>query len=290
MKPYLFIAAGFFLSLLTACEEIGPAIDFTGKQVYDTSYTESPQAAVPRTVLVEEFTGVQCTNCPDAASLLKSYEASHPGRIIVAGIHAGSLTAPINDGIVSRYDFRIPDGLTLMNSYFGELPPKPAAGFDRVPIDGVIFDVNRSAWNEYMDNRAAVPSPVKIEMESDYDSEKKEAFLRVKVSYTAKVEANQSLSVWILEDKIIDAQLFPAHKDQNYEHNHVLRQFLTPVMGASFLDAVATKMPGQVYERTFIYPVSDAWNTDNLRVIAFVHNNEPGDKAVAQVAEVHLKD
>ena len=69
MKKILFvIATGFGAFFMNGCKEIGPAIDFTRpvEGEYDTSYTiSSIPAADPKKVFVEEYTGVECPNCPD---------------------------------------------------------------------------------------------------------------------------------------------------------------------------------------------------------------------------------
>ncbi|MBS1589273.1 MAG: Omp28-related outer membrane protein [Bacteroidetes bacterium] len=286
----LTIAGGLLLIGLQACKEIGPAIDFSVLRASDTSYMETPQAATPKVVLVEEATGVQCVNCPDAALLLKNYEASNPGKIVVVALHAGSQTTPINlPDAKSKYDFRSSDVLDLINSYFSETPPKPAAAFDRVKWDNSIFSTNRSAWTGYINQRIALPSSVNVSISSKFQAENRQAIIKVKISYTQPVTKKQTLNVWLMEDGIVDVQEFPTYVDTAYTFNHVMRQFLTPVIGASLFDNLATKAAGQAYERTFIVPINNAWNVDNLKVVAFVNNNEQDDKSVLQVSEQSVK-
>jgi hypothetical protein len=298
MKKFFLVASSaIILSGINACKEVGPSIDLTPvvvdtsfhERAFDTTYTEAVPAADPKKVLVEEYTGVQCTNCPDGAQILKTYEESHPGRIVIAGLHAGSLTDPVEGE--SKYDFRNSDVLNMINSYFGENPPKPAAAIDRVKQEGAYFITTRVAWASYIDQRAATTPPVNIDVTSRYDSAHNKVVIKVKVVYTASVSIKQHLSVWVLEDNLVDVQLYPDHHDPNYVHNHVFRDFITPTIGASILDTLDTKSPGRVYERTFIYtPKSSEWNLDNCRIVAFVHNSESADKAVAQVAEVKVKE
>jgi hypothetical protein len=298
MKKILLVAgSAIILSGINACKEVGPSIDLTPvvvdtsfhERAFDTTYTEAVPSADPKKVLVEEYTGVQCTNCPDGAEILKTYEESHPTSIVIAGLHAGSLTDPVEGE--SKYDFRNGDVLNMINSYFGENPPKPAAAIDRVKQGGEYFITARVAWASYIDQRVALTPPVNIDLSSKYDSAHNKVVIKVKIIYTASVNVKQHLSVWLLEDNLVDVQLYPDHHDPNYVHNHVFRDFITPTIGASILDTVDTKSPGRVYERTFIYtPKKAEWNLNNCRIVAFVHNSESGDKAVAQVAEVKVKE
>ena len=78
--------------------------------------------------------------------------------------------------------------------------------------------------------------------------------------------------------------------EQNYHHQHVLRDILTSPVGIAILSDLPTKVAGQVYERTFVYNVPPTvLNPDNCRIIAFVSNNDGADKEIVQAAEVHLK-
>jgi hypothetical protein len=296
-KIFLAASSAIILFGINACKEVGPSIDLTPvivdtsfhERAFDTTYTEAVPGADRKKVLVEEYTGVQCTNCPDAAEVLKNYDINHPNKIVVVGLHGGKLAEPVLNE--SKYDFRTEEVSNLMNSYFGEKPPQPAAAIDRIKEGDGYFNNDRLSWASVIDQRSATTSPVNITLNSRYDSAYNKIVIKVKLVYTASVSLKQHLSVWIMEDSLIDVQLFVDHHDPNYVHNHVLRDFITPVIGASVLDTVSVKEPGRVYERTFIYtPKKAEWNLDNCKIVAFVHNSESGDKTVAQVAEVKVKE
>jgi hypothetical protein len=114
------------------------------------------------------------------------------------------------------------------------------------------------------------------------------------VAYTANVAKGQLLNVAVIENEVIDAQEVGLSEEQNYHHQHVLRDILTAPTGTAILSGKAIKEAGQVYERTFVYDLAAAdpnnyWNPDNCRVVAYVSNNEGSDKEVIQAAEAHLK-
>lgn len=290
MKQGKILTGAALLLLLNACTEIGPAIDFGTIRAFDTTYTEAVPTPQSKVVLVEEYTGVECTNCPAAASILETYAASHPGKMISVGLHSGSLTAPIDkDGIRSKYDFRNDKVKSMMTSYYSEDPSKPASCFDRTKFETYYFSLNKNAWTSYIDQRGSQTPPVNIVVNSAYNEEKNQAVITVKVSYTKAIAQKQTMNVWIVEDKIVDAQLYPGTVDSAYEFHNVLRDFLTPSSGASFLTDVSSKAPGTVYERTFIYDLDNTWNIANCKIIAFVNNNEQDDKSVLQAAEANVK-
>lgn len=304
MKKGLFVAGSAMLFLLNACTEIGPAIDLTPKntdtsfkeRAFDTTYTEAAPTPQAKKILIEEYTGVQCPNCPAGTTILKNYDAAHPDKIVIVALHSGSLTDKIPNK--SKYYFANNDVQNMINNYLGgNVNAKPAASVDRLQQGSGIFMVNKNQWTTVIDQRSTATSPVNLSVTSRYDSAYKKVVVRVKVVYNTQVTKKQNLSVWLLENKIIDAQYDGTITIDAYEHNHVFRDFITPVgIGTSILDSIAVKQPGLVYETQLIYEPKfftnaalDKWNLDNCHIVAVVHNDEQGDKEVAQVVEVPLK-
>lgn len=299
MKKILLVAVGALAATFYACKEIGPSIDLTPKstdtRAYDTTYTEAVPAAEVKRILAEEYTGVKCPNCPAGTTVLKNYAAAHPGRLVIVALHAGSLTDTV--GGKWKHYFANEEVQNMVNNYLGgNTPPKPAAAFDRVVQNtGAMFIPNRNQWVSYLDQRLNVTTPVNLSLTASYDSATQMIVAKVKIVYTQPVTKKQNVSVWVLEDNIIDAQYDVSTTIMDYTHNYVFRDFITPVSGAQILDTFSTKEPGRVYERQFVHtprfisnPNADRWNLKNCRVVAVVHNDEFGDKEVAQVVDTKL--
>lgn len=298
MKKLILLAVGSLVLFANACKEVGPAIDLTPEEIpFDTSYSDATPAPEQKRILVEEYTGVKCPNCPSGTTILKNYASAHPDRIVIVALHSGSLTDPISGK--SKYNFSNPEVQNMVNNYLGgNTPPKPAAAIDRIDRGGAygMFAINKNQWTSYLDERLPATSPVNISVTSRYDSALQRVIVRAKVVYTQTVTKKQNISIWVVENKIVDAQYDGTVTIENYEHNHIFRDFITPVgTGARILDS-ATKQPGLVFETQRVYQPKylvsttlDKWNLDNCKIVVVVHNDEPGDKQVAQVAEVKLK-
>ena len=88
MKRLFFTAMslGFFL---VSCKETPPPINYGGGAVVDTTYEDAANipAAEPHEVLVEEFTGQSCTNCPAAHESLEKIREDHNNRVNVIGLY-----------------------------------------------------------------------------------------------------------------------------------------------------------------------------------------------------------
>jgi len=298
MKNFLLFGVGLAL-LIGSCKEIGPAIDLKPKDVndFDTTYTETVPAPQAKKILIEEYTGVQCPNCPAGAQVLRTYDEAHPDKIVIVALHSGALTNPIPGE--SKYHFANADVQNMVNNYLGgNTPPKPAVSIDRIDRGAGtgVFIVNKNEWGNAIDQRSSATTPVNISLTSSYDSTLQKVIINVKMVYTQQVSKKQNLSLWVIEDGIVDVQLNESDHIPDYVHNHVFRDFITPVSGTRILDSITTKTPGLVLERRLVYTPKfltdvtlDKWNLNNCRIVAVVHNDEQGDKEVSQVAEVNLK-
>ena len=107
MRKYLIVLFCAVVAL-SACEVIpdGERFDPVGK-------IESR-----RVVLLEEFTGVQCTNCPAAAKVAQSLLSEYPDNLVVVGLH-GRNTGDFGKPFENEQDFRISD----VEAYYDEFGP-----------------------------------------------------------------------------------------------------------------------------------------------------------------------
>ena len=82
-----------------ACEEVDEADRFTG-----------PVEFVPKkNVLIEDFTGQRCLNCPLAADAVHAMQATYGAEHVTAvAIHGGSLSLPASSGV----GLALPEGET----------------------------------------------------------------------------------------------------------------------------------------------------------------------------------
>ncbi len=279
------------------CKEKVTGIDFGTTTASDTTFTAPVEAPQWRRVLIEEFTGVSCPPCPKGHLALESIIAEHHNAALnidsvsVIGIQSTGIPQadPVdNPPYISRHDNRTADGSEIYNSIYSTFGSIPRAGIDRVPVSGAL-SISRDLWATNVTSRLRVPTPVNITISSTYNEGTRQAVIKVHVAYTAQVAKIQNLNLALVENDIIDVQKNDITIDSMYRHEHVLRDMLTTATGSTFMAAIATKAPGQVYERTFIYKVDEAWVPQNCRLIAYVTDNNGADKEVQQAAEISLK-
>ncbi|MBK8282605.1 MAG: hypothetical protein IPK94_21325 [Saprospiraceae bacterium] len=85
MQNGLFYIAVIFQCCLYSCIEV-PVVLPTGSDPTTNQTTQN--------VLIEEYTGVRCQNCPAGAQLLEELKTIHGDQLIVLSIHGGFLLNP----------------------------------------------------------------------------------------------------------------------------------------------------------------------------------------------------
>lgn len=288
MNKNWLIAIPVLLLSISSCKEKGPIIDMGGKEIADTFYVGAVVAPQAHNVLVEEFTGATCTNCPAARDQLKEISDANDHRLIVVAIHPNGVgqAKPVHD---AKYDFRTEKGTSIKDIYYNDLQGIPAAGFDRVKVDGGSA-LLRTKWPAAIQARLDMGTPVNLELASKFDAASNKATIDVKVIYTQAMTDTPKITLALIEDSLIDKQEIGGQEIvENYVFMHVFRDFLTAVNGDAFMTSKPQKEAGLVFIRQYKnIEINPDWKAKNCHIVAFVHYDNGDDREVLQVAETHL--
>jgi hypothetical protein len=296
MKKQLLFLGVLTAIVFAACKEKGPLIDFGGIKFKDTTYVTTPESSTARVIVVEEFTGGKCPNCPGAREKLAQMEAANPKRILSIELHPyeHSLGGPYPG---AKYDFRNGTVSQLLSLHFGgSLSQIPIAGIDRVtntfsasPFNGKkLFD--RDYWSPAITPRLAMSSPANMKIEDvSYDNASRIVTFKVRIAYTDTISSKQFVSVAILEDSVVDYQEFLDSIDHNYTFKNILRDYATSVTGNPILTTLSTIEKGRVYEGYYSDTINAAWKPEHCRLIGILHNNTGSNKEVIQATDAHVK-
>lgn len=237
---------------------------------------------VDQNVLVEEYTGVRCQNCPAGAQLLEELKTIHGNRLTILSIHGGFFAQPTNRE----------NKLTLNNSFGQQLISvfNQPLGYPSAMINRKLFNsqsslfLGGSFWPGYINQEKSKNPQLGMSIRNILDTTSR--MLIVEVSINGLVDVSPQslmLSVALSENNIKDAQLTPIGIDTNYVHQHVMRSFLGNVFGNSIYPVTLN----QIKSYTFSSFIPVAWALDQLLVVAFVHKTGP-DFEVIQVVEKKL--
>lgn len=274
----------FFFCLATLslqqCTEIVPDVQYA-----------PPLNGGKRRVLVEEFTGNRCVQCPAGSVLLANLDESLKENLIVVSIHAGFFAQPWpgNPGSASKFDFRTPGGDFLLG-YLGAPTGYPSAVINRKKFPNETdLQLISNQWSSRITAELKGDPVVDISAKIQYNTDKRTLDVMTDVQAFQSISDPLHVTLMITESGIVDRQgvltsMDPSGVIENYTHNHVLRAILTSNDGDKVADNLTT---GQHTQHLLNYTLPSNWNPANCELIAFVHN--PITKEVYQAVEVHIE-
>lgn len=243
-------------------------------------------------VLIEEMTGVKCSQCPAGSVILQELIAQYDGNLIGVAIHGPLLAEPIEGD--SRYDFRVDHAIDLETYY--AIQGKPSAVIDRVRffLDEGFDDISYitpSTWDGFIKQEFERDQEMFVTPVVTFDPETRIANITVTAKALEDISGDFSLSVMIAESHILDAQFLPSSTDLEYEHNHVLRDMATSTFGDAWFTSLGAD---ETITKEFTYTVPDEenglWKAQDIEIIAFVENVSTDDGRVMQAGKTYLID
>ncbi len=223
-------------------------------------------ADVAKRVLIEDFTGQACVNCPAASVIIEQLQEQYGSdNVIAVGIYSGYFGSTVSGRL---YPLTTETGNYYYNT-FG-VSSQPSAMIDRHSVND-----NTATWATEVYSYIQETSPLLLDITNVYDESSRTVSISVEGEGTDNV--NGKLQVWLIEDGITSWQYqSDGSIDDNYVHNHVFRTTVNDKDGESF--AVAE---GGSVTRTFSATLDADWNAENVSVVAFVFD----DSGVLQTAK-----
>jgi len=239
---------------------------FASAQVTDTIVSTTPSN---KNVVLEEYTGVNCTWCPDGHKRANQLKASHPGRVCLINIHQGSFAA-------NTYTTQFGNALANQTGLDGY----PAGTVNRHVFSGSVTALGRGDWASAANTILNQSSPVNIGAEATIDWSTRTLNVRVQLYYTAaQTVTSNALNVAIMQDNVLGPQVGKEkNPDQvvgdQYMHMHMLRHLITGQWGET-IDNLAV---GNLVEKNYEYVIPEQLGSPNaidalledLTVVAFV--------------------
>ena len=261
MKTKIFLCS--LISLFTmACDHI----DDNDRLIYVEPET------VKRCVLLEDFTGQKCVNCPRGTKVIEQLQEAYGEGIIAVGIHSGPLGFKGNATALGL-------ATDLGDEYYNhwQLEYQPVGLINRHGA------VNYTDWMTKVREEMTKTSTIDMSLEASLSGNQ----ITINVTETSLGDTyDGKLQIWVLEDSITATQT--RHdpidddnvtiNDKNYVHNHVLRCAVNGSWGES-----VTLAAGEPKTQTYQQAVDAAWNAAHLSIVAFVYNDNGVEQAIRKV-------
>ena len=238
-----------------------------------------------RNVLVEDFTGHYCNNCPSAAYSIDTIKQSLGKQLVPVGIHVTTQFAAPVASKAPKYqtDFRTPGGTEIKNEF------APAAGLPAIMVSRINSFTTPARFNIYLSSLSSnvrslvsdVPK-VKLQTISTFDQTTNRVCSYAEIEIMDNLTDDHSIVFMLLEDSVVDYQLYngsggdpkyTAGDISDYTHKHVLRKSMNGWQGKKVITAGDVTVGDKIVEGTTFVVTDGSWRTDHLEVVAFVYNN-----------------
>ncbi len=239
-----------------------------------------------KVILIEEFTGASCPNCPAGTSELERISDLYPDNIVIIGVHSKFLAEPVNS---NDPDLRTPDSENIekfLGNYFG----KPEAAFNRKLFSGKSnIRIGRpDSWINFVEEELTINPVARLSIQNNFDESTRELSISLTTTALEEISFPLYLHIAITESEIHTAQKNSSGIIDDFIHKHVLRKLITPTEGAFLTDKIS-KSSSITKNYKFTLPTDTIlWNADNVNVVAFISKNST-DKTVIQATEGKIK-
>lgn len=222
--------------------------------------------AFPHKMLLEQFTTLQCVNCPYGLKVLEALTAGRDNIVWVAH-HTGYgsdqftvkastdlLVYGINSAPRAMFDRSITSASENNQPSFGIGYTKVSYGLE--------------ALAEPLREVLSRPAFVSVGMESDYDESSRKLSLKVsgkRNGLFSQLYDETRLTVYLVEDSCVSRRYQSGGTPADTIHNNVVRYALTKSLG----DVIT--WDGDTYLKEYNTILPSTWNAKNLKVVAFVH-------------------
>lgn len=276
MKATHFLTYTLLLAALaTGCDNIAEDDRY--------SKVEKPVVENPRNLLIMEFTGNSCSNCPTGASTIEQIKEDEPGRVISVGLHpeGSTFTRPVNTthSASKRQDFRS-EAATAIFDYYGKPNVFPCAIFNGLESS---MSTSIPDWITKATDALKASAAMNISATTSYDAESRNLAVDYTIEFVNTVTSKINATVWLVENDILGTQTMPDGKtNRDYVHNHVLRASLNGNWGeeiGSGFDSDTTPIT-----KTASMTLQEDWVAENCDLVIFVYSDD--NKEVEQAIQI----
>ncbi|NPD47720.1 MULTISPECIES: Omp28 family outer membrane lipoprotein [unclassified Lentimicrobium] len=267
------------LKIFLALTIIG--FSFAACDKIEAPYTQEVEKPVGnKKVLLEDFTGQKCVNCPLAHEIAHTLQdtSNYGEKLIVVAIHAGFFATP--SAAPFDYDFRTEAG-DIYESYFS-VQTYPTGMVNRVNTDGNYL-IDKDGWATEVAKQFEETSLVNIEITPSLNGNKLSG--EVNLDFIEGFASQGNVQIWITEDSIIKPQVVPGGMEEDYVHMHVLRGAINGNWGEALPSASYNSGDNESISFSN-FQLGDDWVTDKLSLVVYLYEQE--SKKVIQVEEIKI--
>lgn len=283
----------FFASLaLVACDKVdAPYKETVTPPPIDTTTNNNDTSLVfdqVRKVLIEDYTGHQCGNCPLAAEKLEELKGTYGNQVVPLAVHAGFFA----DVAASPFDVDYRTTVaTELDTYFGNSVAGNPNGMVNRKGHPNTHILNLNSWSSVLTPYTTMNPDVVLAIRNNYNASTNIIETSVYTKFKTTLTGTYKLCVYVAEDSIIGAQTdYRLTPDviEDYHFEHMLRASFNGTWGETVgTDPVASET--NVIRKKYSMSLSGKLMNINhpCEVVAFVYND--ATKEVIQASTKKIK-
>lgn len=270
----------------------GVAQDFTNPVTYTVTAQNGTMAAYTvmviveggdveptgKMVLIKDFTGARCVNCPAAAEYAHNLQHQlDEDHIFIMSVHAGFLAQPMGQ----FPNFLTDEGTEWYNNH----DSNPLFTVDHVALtDGNSLKV------EQIDTPVVTAldeeQSFEIVIGRQFDPTSRQLQVNIQAISLTDRDGHFFITACLVEDNIVGWQIIPGGTDKEYVFHNVFRGTLNGAYGESFEDHHVDS--DDTFSFSYNTEINADYNADECYVVVYVYDRNQGDK-ILQTAVKKIK-
>ena len=215
-----------------------------------------------KNVVLEEFTGIYCTFCPDGHVIAQGLHDTYPNDVFLINIHTGGYSNPNSP---SHPDFNSNHGAAIAAN--SGLAGYPAGTVNRHVFPNIAPQgsprttaLSRGDWSNACSDIMSQSSPVNVAAQASYDMSTGILTVNTETYFTATHTGGAFLHVAVVQNNVPGPQtgaqtynpgaIIPGPWSPTYNHQHMLKYMMDGNFGIEFTTTTAG---------TFV-PNTHTWN------------------------------
>ncbi len=253
---------------LYSCDKVQAPYATVKQQTHDTTDT----ATVVRKILLEDYTGHTCPNCPEGTLTGQALQDLYDGKVIMIAVHAGFFARPLAEPFTA--DYRTIAGDAWNNEF--AFAAYPNGLVNRTAMSGSLI-ISPDQWAGAVELLVNTPPDAGIKITCSVDTINKVVTADIETKFLNDIEGTYNVTLCVLEDGIVSAQknsipaVGPTPIIYDYEYKDMLRATITDPWGEL---VVINPLIDTNYSSHFVFTLDSKIVIKNASLVAFISNAE----------------
>lgn len=287
------IVSFLFISLFVifSCDKIALPND-KKNTVTGSKYITKTNADVSnfKKVLLEDYTGHKCGNCPPAAVTAESLLEQYTNSLVIIAVHAGFYAKTSSPDYLVSYTTTAGNDWDAATGFGVSVGPgNPNGMVNRKNYQNYGLIQRESKWSTTIPIALADPLVVKLDLTTNYDTTVRALNTDIKATFKSAYANNVKITIVLIENGLIGSQTDYNKKPDlvsDYHFEHVLRGSLNGSWG-ELLKNSPIAVNDSVKISNIGYSIDPKFNDKEISVIAFV--SDELTREILQVEKLKIR-